>query len=224
MIGKFFSRVLKEITPADTTPVTLNATGTYIPRYGKQRIYVSGKGGAGTYTSGYSYDNSYTNNPTANPPSPIVAAYYSPAGTNWGQAIFQSRGNPGSPYAYTQQNPPWYGNGAIPGGNGYTYFSNYYNNGDYDFTWAWSTLVPASGGTPTPPTPGFYVPGSSGTYAPTVNTGSGTTVFGVSLPGGYGGAASVVPSTAGTSVPTYSTTPISITVPAGGYVTITFTI
>jgi len=52
MIGKFFSRVIKELTPADTTPVTFNATGNYNPRYGKQHIYVSGKGGAGTYVSG----------------------------------------------------------------------------------------------------------------------------------------------------------------------------
>jgi hypothetical protein len=91
MIGKFFSRIIKEITPADTTPVTLNASGTYNPRYGKHKIYVSGKAENGSTSPGSDYytvvpgsdyyrvvpgfdyynvvlgtpfDNSYTNLPT----------------------------------------------------------------------------------------------------------------------------------------------------------------
>ena len=80
MIGKFFSRVIKELTPADTTSVTLNATGNYNPRYGKQKIYVSGKGGAGSYTAGSAYYNyvGATNYPApvagTNYPAPVAAA------------------------------------------------------------------------------------------------------------------------------------------------------
>lgn len=302
MIGKFFSRVIKELTPADTSPVTFNATGNYNPRYGKQRIYVSGKGGSGTYTAGNQFDNSYTNSGTYTPGSPFDNSYtnagtYTASTTNppiavigppstgiegsefyangaiyttyadmgpdgWGNYVGRkwSAYNPGytqymtyswsnnymphqSPYVattspgyYTAYNvtvpAPYtvpavsspqfvrYINYSIPGNP----TGNYTPGNTNTATYTPGNYVAGNSGTYSPTyTAGNYVAGNSGTYAATVNTGSGTTVFGVSLPGGYGGAASVIPATVG-SIPTYSTTPISITVPSGGYVTITFTV
>ena len=57
MIGKFFSRIIKEITPADLSPVTFNSSGTYNPRYGKHKIYVSGKAENGSTSPGSDYYN-----------------------------------------------------------------------------------------------------------------------------------------------------------------------
>jgi hypothetical protein len=266
MIGKFFSRVIKELTPADTTPVTLNATGNYNPRYGKQKIYVSGKGGSGTSTPGNPYDNSYTNAGNYTPGNPYDNSYtnlpvvvapllgvkvgtnYYVYGTYWvnyttlsptssgqyynGRQDIASGSNLYNNYAATPYSSPF-----IPS----TYTVMGFVPPSYTvipFSPTWADVYGNVPGSTTPGnyvagnsgvyagtyTPGNYVAGYSGTYAATVTTGSSTNVFGVSLPGGYGSAAPVVPSTAGTSVPTYSTTPISITVPAGGYVTITFTL
>ena len=301
MIGKFFSRVIKELTPADTSPVTLNATGNFNPRYGKQKIYVSGKGGSGTYTAGNPSDNSYTNAGTYTPGNPYDNSYtnspvYTPGTVNQVAVVgppvtgiegYVASYRYGTPVNYTDLGPDGWGsyvgrkwaeystyqyygeftwvNYYVPhsqwdwlaSGSGSTYYANGYNisvpspyyrpsnyyasdtlyyslpggpTGNYTpgntntGTYTAGNYVAGNSGTYSGTyTAGNYVAGNSGTYAATVNTGSGTTVFGVSLPGGYGGAASVVPETVGL-VPTYSTTPISITVPSGGYVTITFTI
>ena len=425
MFSKLIKKVFKETTNiADITPATFNATGIYNPRYGKQKIYVTGQGGTGTYTPGNPYDNSYTNSGTYTPGSPYDNSYtnsgtYTPGNpfnnsyTNLGTYTpgnpfdnsYTNSGTytPGSPYdnsytnsgTYTPGNPfdNSYTNspvvvapllGVKVGTNYYTYgtyWVNYttlspntvgqYYNGRQDLAGGtnlynnyaatpYSTpfvpqtyivltgAVPPSysvfpfsqtnadvygnvpgsttpgnyvagntgvyAGTYTPGnyvagntgvyagtytsgnyvagntgvyagtytsgnyvagntgvyagtytsgnyvagntgvyagtytsgnyvagntgvyagtyTPGNYVAGNSGTYSATVNAGSSTNVFGVTLPGGYGGSASIVPltiaipvTTYGTSPgSTYSTSPISITVPSGGYVTITFTL
>ena len=357
MFSKLIKKVFKETTNiADITPATFNATGIYNPRYGKQKIYVTGQGGTGTYTPGNPYDNSYTNSGTYTPGNPFDNSYTNSGTYTPGNPFNNSYTNsgtytPGSPYDnsytnagnYTPGNP--YDNsytnspvvvapllGVKVGTNYYvygTYWVNYttlsptssgqYYNGRQDiasgsnlynnyaatpysspvtpstyivmgfvppsytvfpFTPTYADVygnVPGSttpgnyvagntgvyAGTYTPGnyvagnsgvyagtytsgnyvagntgvyagtyTPGNYVAGNSGTYSATVNAGSSTNVFGVTLPGGYGGSASIVPltiaipvTTYGTSPgSTYSTSPISITVPSGGYVTITFTL
>jgi len=237
--------MIKELTPADMSPVTLNATGNYNPRYGKQHIYVSGKGGTGTYTPGNPYDNSYTNAGYTN------AGYYQPALTGVVVGYMVTTFSPSPSYGTTAGIPgSWYqySNAA--------YATTTYNNlypgvywsppstvywpatytGPYPgpiapspFIWAQSGTSAGVGNVPASYTPGNYVAGNyvagtSGINADTANVGAPTNVFGVAIPGGYGGAATAIPTTLGTSVPSYSTTPISITVPSGGYVTITFTL
>jgi hypothetical protein len=61
------------------------------------------------------------------------------------------------------------------------------------------------------------------TNANITNTGGSSSVLGITLPGGYGGPSTVVPATLASSIPKYGTT-TPVTVPSGGYVTITFTL
>jgi hypothetical protein len=97
MFSKLVLKLFKETTNiSDISPVTFNTPGAYNPRYGKQKVYVTGRGGTGTTTPGNVYDNSYTNQSTYTPGN-----YYSNAYTNAG--TYTSAGvSPG----YT--NPPTY--------------------------------------------------------------------------------------------------------------------
>lgn len=61
----------------------------------------------------------------------------------------------------------------------------------------------------------YYNPGNS-------TTGSSTNVLGIAIPGGVGTTAPTVPSTIVTNRVSYGT-PVTVTVPSGGYVTITYT-
>lgn len=64
----------------------------------------------------------------------------------------------------------------------------------------------------------------AGTNNPSTNTGQSTNVFGVSIPGGYGGAATAILPTIAPYLSVNKLTSVSITVPSGGYVTITYKI
>jgi len=307
MIGKFFSRIIKEITPADTSPVTFNSSGTYNPRYGKTRVYVVGRGGSGTtipgnpydnsYTnspysiSGNSYDNSYTNSPYSilgnsydnsytNSPytnaavyepavngivgymvtnySPIGYADYSGAPGSWtatvnGYSVYTMYNTlyPGRfywtpPYSFYQSGWTESGTGPMPSpfqrtapgtGAGTGYLPAVYtpgnpvsgnfvagNSGTNPPTPVSGNFVAGNSGT-NPPTPvsGNYVPGTTGIYATNYTTGTALNIFNITMPGGVGGIASEVSYQLVSSTPTYSTSPVQLTVPPGGYVTITFT-
>ncbi len=253
------------------TPVTINSSGTYNPRYGKQRIFISGAGGVGTYIPGNFYDNSYTNSGYTNPA--VNNSYTNPGSTNAAQngvqvGVYYVNWSPSTWYA-DASGPPgnwsWYYNvvtQSVTYYNFYAYYSPYPSSvntmGGYN--------MPGNGGTtPSSPyavgtpgagqlygnvpayyqpgnyvpgnydpgnyVPGNYVSGNTGTNAGTTNTGSTFNIFGVSLPGGVGGAATAIPPTLGsftsyyTSYYTvYDTSPITVTVPTGGYVIITFTL
>ena len=225
MFSKLVKALFKETTNTkDISSVTFNSSGTYNPRYGKQKVYVSGKGGDGSYAAGtpyynyspaYSYNqyvggnsgtgynpvvpgNSGTNSPYYNPPQPMPGFFYPGNYSNIYGTYF--------PGGYQ---PPYSVSNLVPG----TSYSNPPSGGNeyyYDNSYSYSVYVPAS-------TP------YGGTNANVTNTGTTTNVLGIPLPGGVGTTASVVPSTRATSIPNYGT-PYSVTVPSGGYVTITFTL
>jgi hypothetical protein len=274
MIGKFFSRIIKELTPADTSPVTFNSSGTYNPRYGKTRVYVVGRGGSGTtipgnpydnsYTNspysipGNSYDNSYTNSPYTNAAvyepavngivgymvtnySPIGYADYSGAPGSWTATVngynvytlyntlYPNRFYWTPPYSFYQSGWTESGTGPMPSpiqrtapgtGAGYSYLPAVYTPGNA----VSGNFVAGNSGT-NPPTPvsGNYVPGTTGIYATNYTTGTAFNIFNITMPGGVGGIASEVSYQLVSSTPTYSTSPVQLTVPPGGYVTITFT-
>jgi hypothetical protein len=176
--------------------------------------------------------------------------YYSPTGTYWYLYSAQIRPT-GIPvyytaYSYNAAVPPgWY--------SGTYYFPTYPTNGDYDIssvtsnavsgmntpnvygvwnleyqntyysvwiTYGWTQLGVATGNYTT-----TTIPGTTGTYNPVTNTGSSTNVLGISFPGGVGTTASYIPSTTvqPSILPKYRNS-TSVTVPSGGYVTITFKI
>jgi hypothetical protein len=322
MIGKFFSRVIKELTPADTTTVTFNSSGTYNPRYGKQKVYVSGRGGTGasypssvpgqdvaasgtgvynqgsqnlanTYNQGsQNLANTYnqgsqnltgglnTNNVAGsstvyNGTTPgtfypsnswwmYYSEYYSTANssTNYGGGYGNSTTLP-SPvddwdydvnndaarylqnYFSLEELPSGY-NAPTPGGNPSGSYNTNYNsrNPAYNSTYSGTNQQynAAYSGTNQQYNAAYsgtnqqynaaYLGNTqqynaaytnSATNYPASYTGASTSLFGVTLPGGTYGVALDTPDTLATSVPAYSTTPISITVPTGGYVTIKFT-
>jgi len=232
MFSKLVKALFRETTNTkDISSATFNTSGTYNPRYGKQKVYVTGKAGDGSTSPGYDYYNTVPGVPSSPTPptpgtvNPYIPASSSPASTNWGGFAFQSRGNPP---AYTVQNPPMYGSGSQPASY-YTYYNTYYNNGDYDWVHYYNTYTPASGGNTNPPTANppntAYNPTYpyAGTYSPYFSTGTNMNVLGVTFPGGYGGTAPTVSSTLTNNVPNYGTS-YTVTVPTGGYVTITFTL
>jgi hypothetical protein len=388
MIGKFFSRVIKELTPADTTTVTFNSSGTYNPRYGKQKVYVSGRGGTGasypssvpgqdvaasgtgvynqgsqnlantynqgsqnlantynqgsqnlanTYNQGsQNLANTYNQGSqnlanTYNQGSQGLANTYNQGSQNLANTYNQGSQNLANTYNQGSQNltgglntnnvagSSTVYNGTTPGtfypsNSWWMYYSEYYSTANsstnYGGGYGNSTTLPSpvddwdydvnndaarylqnyfsleelpSGYNA--PTPGGNPSGSyntnynsrnpaynstysgtnqqynaaysgtnqqynaaysgtnqqynaaylgntqqynaaytnSATNYPASYTGASTSLFGVTLPGGTYGVALDTPDTLATSVPAYSTTPISITVPTGGYVTIKFT-
>ena len=251
MFSKLVKALFKETTNTkDISSVTFNSSGTYNPRYGKQKVYVSGKGGDGSYAAGTPYYNvvpgnyydnsySYTTNGTNSPSYPVQGNFtYTVTAGTWGD-IWNSTTK--QVYRYVN----WTSYYSFTGAPGFSpsstysaaYSYTYYDNAGYTFTGNQAAIY--NSGTNYYTVPGTpysyntYVPGNTGTnptnypYAgtnsPTTNTGTTANVLGISLPGGYGGSASVVPSTRATSIPNYGT-PYSVTVPSGGYVTITFTL
>ena len=240
MFSKLIKKVFKETTNiADITTATFNVTGNYNPRYGKQHVYVSGRGGTGTTIPGSDYDNSYTNAGVVTPASYTAASYYITANTEYGYNFHNANAynDPsGNWYAYENAYASYYvvhginiGSYAFNTPVPEKYFGPYPGtasgfpmtfNGNYS-TGTLGNTTPESY-TPASYTPGNYVPGNSGTYATNYTTGGTAYILGISLPGGVGGAATVVPPTL-ISNPKYGTT-TAITIPTGGYTTITFTL
>jgi hypothetical protein len=181
------------------------------------------------------------------------APYNSPLGTNFGVYSLQYRsfngvynGVPG--YTMYASGPnPW---GSL--GPGYAYYSSYPTNGDYDYWVIFSTGAAGNwnapnaygalrtvysntylsytrynGWTEVGAATGNYVytyhPGTSGNNSPVTNSGTSYSAFGVTFSGGYGSTAPTVPTTSVT-VPTFGSSSTNLTIPSGGYVTITFKI
>lgn len=173
--------------------------------------------------------------------------YNSPLGTNQGVYSAQIRPKYGSIYQTLYTSTP-----GTFGNSGYAYYSNYPNNGDYDYWNVFSTAVAGNWNAPNVYEQrrltyantyystyhtnawtelGFwngnytsvYHPGTQGTNSPTTNTGSSYNAFGVSFPGGYGTTAPSISSTP-ISLPQYGSSSTNLTIPSGGYVTITFRI
>jgi hypothetical protein len=233
MFSKLFKKLLSETTNvADTTAVTFNTSGNYNPKYGKQKVYVSGRGGTGTTVPGNYFDNSYTN-----------AAVYTPAYTTYTGSLYAGYTAP-TVLTYAGTVNAWYLN-TVP----YSYFNSYaYNSPSFgtptysstayvgEYLGPFTGSVPAPSGSPTATTnipigaspvpasytPGNYVAGNSGTNPVYRTTGTAANILGVTLPGGYGTFATVVPATL-ISNPKYGTT-TTVTIPSGGYATITFTL
>ncbi|MFZ6813535.1 hypothetical protein ACO0K3_03640 [Undibacterium sp. Rencai35W] len=180
--------------------ITFNSPGNYIPPFGKTTVRIGGKGGAGNAASGGNVVNPaipssvygdvlvYT---IANYSTPAPLPLTPPTPNTAYSNNSYSTANTGTYNAASQPSP--YNTGS-PSPNSYTTSTAYYVN------------------VYTPSTPANYNP-----YFP-ANTGAGTNVGGVAIPGGIGGPATVVPQTT-TSI-AYSPSGITVTVPAGGYVTI----
>ena len=240
MFSKLFKKLLSETTNvADTTAVTFNTSGNYNPKYGKQKVYVSGRGGTGTTVPGNYFDNSYSNAGSYSPASYTPASYYITANTSYGYNFhyanvyndmlngywyayenayasnYSVSGINVPSYAYNTAIPAVY-SGPYPGSSSPMYFA-----GTTVSTGTLGNTTPASY-TPASYTPGNYVPGNTGTYATNYTTGTAANILGITFPGGVGGAATVVPATLITN-PKYGTT-TTVTIPTGGYATITFTL
>jgi hypothetical protein len=243
MFSKLFKMLLHETTNvADTTAVTFNTSGTYNPKYGKQKVYVTGRGGTGTTVPGNYFDNSYTNAGTYTPSTTnpvttglnahaneyIVYSSYAYANSASPLGFYYYRGNE---YAYTT----WSTTYTTAPSPQYLYIYA----ASYNFTSGFNTTAqPSASSTtnnlsyynePVPGninsasyTPGNYVAGNSGTYATNYTTGTAANILGITFPGGVGGVATVVPATA-IANPKYGTA-TTITIPTGGYATITFTL
>ena len=232
MFSKLFKKLLSETTNvADTTAVTFNTSGNYNPKYGKQKVYVTGRGGTGTTVPGNYFSNAY-----------YTAAVYTPAydtvsGIRYlgitSPSILTYAGTVNAWYLTTSSyiyfsnntyNSPAFGTPS----NSSTYSAGYYIGPITGFMPAPSSQPAFSGTTPNySPVPASYTPasyyaGNSGTNPTNYTTGTAANILGVTLPGGVGGAATVVPPTLITN-PKYGTT-TAITIPTGGYVTITFTL
>lgn len=182
---------------------TINSTQSVAIPYGKKKVKIGGKGQDGTAAVpgnaniaydfyGFSYQN---------------PAYY----------FYTPQTSPGYPYSF-------FGGQVInwDPANGNIYYAFGYNYDTYipSYTFYSDTNVPGNSG--------FYsAPGNnyvSGFNASTPGTtGASVSVLGVTLPGGVNTAASVVPGqyiSAGT-LPSQQTQ-LSVTVPSGQYVTISF--
>jgi hypothetical protein len=248
MISKILKVIYKEITNiADLSPVTFNATGSYDPRYGKQHIKVSGKGQDGTYAAGTDYYNTspgtaYYNYVAGTAYYNYVAgtAYYNyvagtanynyVAGTayyNYVAAVY----TPGNYYfsgRFLFRNPPTYTPASYPyaGTNAASYPYAGTNAASYPYAGTNAATYPYAGTNPaTYPyagtNPATYP--YAGTNPAVTNTGASTNVLGVAISGGYGTASTVIPPTEST-IKTRHGTPVPVTVPTGGYVTLTFTL
>lgn len=178
MFSKLVKALFKETTNiADTTAVTLNSSGTYNPKYGKQKVYVSGRGGTGTTVPGNYFDNSYTNAGTyvpggvtpgyTNPPTYVPSSYGTIGSVTYNISspiILYYAGSPGAFYQYasayttysaTVYNSPSFGTPA------YAYSSqneSYAGTGSYTspptYLAAQTQYTPISGTIPAYTTPG----------------------------------------------------------------------
>ena len=220
-------------------------TAGFIQGYTYARGYQSG--------NGVNYQRYYQPAPF-DPGNTQNSPYNSPAGTNFGVYVVQYRSFNGTfygqpPYTmYTSGPNPW--TSSPP--TGYTYYNNYAVNGDYDYWNIFATDVAGNWNAPNTygalrtvysntyisytrynawtevgVATGNYVytyhPGSSGNNSPVSNTGTSYNAFGIAFSGGYGTTAPTVPTTS-VSLPQYGSSSVNLTVPSGGYVTITFKI
>jgi len=224
---------------------TYNAPTNYAIPYGRYQITVAGRGGTGTAAvPGNPFFNPYTpGNPFSNPSTP-GNAYYNPDTYSPGfYSFYFDDYVPGNsvPGNYAGTNPSTPGNsGTNPGSGGNFAGNNPSTPGN-------SGVNPGSGGNfagNNPPSGGNYAntnPGSGGNYANTnpssggnyANTnpttpavpGNASTALGVTMPGSNTGGtpAPVTPATLVSyySYPDNATYPVSV--PSGGYVTITST-
>lgn len=138
MFSKLITKLFKETTNVtDISPVTFNSSGTYDPRYGKQKIYVAGKASDGiyiagnanyNYVAGYNYDNSYTYNQQATYDPTTVAApggeqywTYNTVKVAYAVATAAGEGAPTSVYYVTTGS----GGSAYPGAGNFGYAITY---------------------------------------------------------------------------------------------------
>jgi len=138
------------------------------------------------------------------------APTYSYAGTN--PSTYPYAGTNPSTYPYAGTNPSTYPSVYVPASSPYA--------GTNPVTYPYAGSNPVTypyAGTNAPTYP------YAGTNASVSNTGANASALGIALSGGYGGAASVVSATPAISATKFNT-PTAITVPSGGYVTLTFTL
>lgn len=219
---KLGSALLREKTNvAVKTSTTFNAPGVYIAPYGKTKVRITGRGASGNANSGGNYaGEAYAgSNPGnyagTNPTTPALfglteyaAQNYSGGPSPWssGPSFTYSGGDPG-----TSNSSGTFPAGTFPGINVPVNYSYY-------FTYSVNSYTPASPGNI------YYNPGTD-YYSPYYNpyypgsAGTPSNIGGVTFPGGnIATLAPVVPTT--TTNISYTPSGLSITVPAGGYVTI----
>ena len=205
-------------------------TNPFTPGNPNYNPYVPGNPGTNPGTPGNAYFNPYTpGNPGTNPSTPgnpnYNPGYYAPGSYNF----FFDDYTPGTftPGNVSGSNPPTPGNSFTNPGSGGNFA------GTNPFTPGNSFTNPGSGGNfagNNPGTPGNtgFNPGSGGNFAGTNPTtpavpGNASTALGVTMPGSNTGG-TPAPATPATLVSYYSypdnaTYPVSV--PSGGYVTIT---
>lgn len=134
MFSRLINKLFKETTNiADISPVTFNSPGTYNPRYGKSKVTFVGRGGAGTYNSGY--ETGYWN--TSNQNINVTVNYISDV-TFIGHA---------SIIAYTANGAVAYSDSvnANPGSLGsQTGIGATTNNGNWGLYYTWPNATPAA--------------------------------------------------------------------------------
>jgi len=186
------------------TTQTFNAPGSFQPKYGRGKFTVAGAGGSGS-----------TNSPVpgnTNPPTP--GQYYYQV-----DAVISSFGS------YSAPCPTPY---SSANGQGFTAYNNFScHPGQIDRITSFTELGPSMPSPVSSPTyaaaysliANYSTPGNTNPSTPgSTNTGPSISLFGVTLPGGYGGPATPVGDTPAT-VP-FSNSAYNISVPSGGFVTI----
>jgi hypothetical protein len=151
-------------------------------------------------TNATNYPYAYTNN-TNYPYANTNATNYPYAYTNTASYPYANTNATNYPYAYTNTASYPYAN---TNATNYPYANT--NATNYPYANTNATNYPYAN-----------------TNANITNTGSASSVLGITLPGGYGGPSTVVPATLVSSIPKYGTS-TPVTVPTGGYVTIIFTL
>ena len=151
-------------------------------------------------TNATNYPYAYTNN-TNYPYANTNATNYPYAYTNTASYPYANTNATNYPYAYTNTASYPYAN---TNATNYPYANT--NATNYPYANTNATNYPYAN-----------------TNANITNTGGSSNALGITLPGGYGGPSTVVPATLVSSIPKYGTT-TPVTVPTGGYVTITFTL
>ena len=208
----FFSKIYKRLTDVvSEETITFNAPGNYLPKYGRQNTSVVVAGSAGnpaTYFSG---------NPNYYVSGTNTYSYYYECGSNYYGYYYACGGGPvwaTSPYT------------------GVTYIVSVH---PWNYCWIGFPGNPNYCGDTYPGNPNYAVGGYNATYS-VGSSGANTTIFGITA---YGGSAGInnSPSPQGNaqtiSSPgangqiitrsvsiSYTNSPISITVPSGGYITI----
>lgn len=211
----------KTNVPVKTT-ITFNAPGIYYPPYGKTSFLMQGQGASGNaevpaQVSGYNPAYSYyagTNADVAGNPATVNAhkyvTYMSLVFGQWNPGENAPAGSFAYAYSILQTSYPLPSNTLTYGGTPYGQTLTQYG------------LLNVI--TSNPITPGTayytYVPAQTyyNSYVP-ANTGASSNILGVTLPGGEGGAATVIGYVPISTV-SYTNVGVPISVPSGGYVKI----